>query len=147
MAKIARQLNLGEFLRLKPKDRAVGIGEQDGSLGDAFEALLGAVYIDSDYETARDITLKLYDNLNTDRESEGIVSYPKGKLQELIQPKFGNEAIRYDTTAENGDPHDREFEVTVFCNDKAIGVGIGRTKKEAAEKAARQAINEWDSEK
>ena len=147
MAKIARQLDLSEFLRLKPRDRAAGIGDQDGSLGDAFEALLGAVYLDSNYETARDITLKLYDNLDTDPEADGIISNPKGKLQELIQPKFGNDAVRYDTTAEHGDPHDREFEVTVFCNDKAIGVGMGRTKKEAAEKAAIQAINEWDSKK
>ncbi|MEM9159258.1 MAG: ribonuclease III [Verrucomicrobiota bacterium] len=146
MAKIARQLNLGEFLRLKPKDRDAGIGEQDGSLGDAFEALLGAVYLDSDYTTARDLTLKLYDNLDTDPEAEGIISNPKGKLQELIQPIHGNDAIRYDTTGEFGEPHNREFEITVFCNDKAIGVGIGRTKKEAAEKAAIQAITEWTPE-
>lgn len=136
MANIARELQLDSFLLLKPKDRAAGVAEQDSALGDAFEALIGAVYLDGGWETAYQLILKLYNNLKSAPTPKRGIANPKGKLQELIQPIHGNEAIRYETTAETGEAHSREFEVTVFCNETKLGVGTGRTKKEAAEKAA-----------
>ena len=69
-----------------------------------------------------------------------MISNPKGHLQELIQPEFGNNALRYETTAEEGNPHNRLFEITIFCNEDKLGVGKGPTKKEAAESAALEAI-------
>ena len=140
MAEIGRELDLGSYLILKPKDREAGVAEQDTALGDAFEAIIGAVYLDSDYGAARRIVLSLYHHLEARPQPVGGVSNPKGKLQELIQPIHGNNAVRYETTGERGVAHEREFEVTVFCLDKKLGAGVGRTKKEAAEKAALQGL-------
>lgn len=140
MAGIARELDLGSFLILKPKDRRAGVAEGDSALGDAFESLVGALYLDSDFETSRKIILSLYNYLDTAPSSKGVLSNPKGKLQELIQPVHGNNALRYETIGQKGDAHEREFEVAVFCNDQELGTGHGRTKKEAEGKAALIAI-------
>lgn len=140
MAKIAWRLRLNEFLLLKQRDRDAGIGEKDSALGDVFESIIGAVYLDSDWQTARDLILKLYDNLDSSPVEDGVISNPKGFLQELIQPEFGNDALRYETTGQEGNPHNRLFEITIFCNQDQIGAGKGRNKKEAAENAALEAI-------
>lgn len=140
MAGIARELDLGSYLILKPKDRAAGVAENDSTLGDAFEALVGAVYLDSDFDTARTIVLQLYNYLDVAANPKGAVANPKGKLQELIQPLHGNDALRYDTLRQSGEAHNREFEVAVYCLDEKLGSGTGRTKKEAAEKAALEAL-------
>ncbi|MDQ8184457.1 ribonuclease III [Pelagicoccus sp. SDUM812002] len=140
MAGIARELDLGAYLILKPKDRQAGVAEGDSALGDAFEALVGAIYLDSDFETSRKIVLSLYNYLDTAPTAKGVISNPKGKLQELIQPIHGNNALRYETISQKGVAHERIFEIAVFCNDEKLGLGTGRTKKEAAEKAALEAI-------
>ncbi|MDQ8205307.1 ribonuclease III [Pelagicoccus sp. SDUM812003] len=146
MAMIARELALGNYLILKPKDRQAGVAENDSALCDAFEALIGAVYLDSDFDTSRKIVLSLYNYLDDAPKPVGGVTNPKGKLQELIQPIHGNNAVRYETTAQSGEAHNREFEVTVYCNDQKLGVGTGRTKKEAAEQAALQGLETFKPE-
>ncbi len=143
MARIARELRLGEFLILKPKDRKSGVAENVSALGDAFEALIGAVYLDSDFETSRKIILALYNYLDTAATPDGVVANPKGKLQERIQPLHGNNAIVYKTTGQTGSAQDRTFHVTVYCAGQPEGHGEGRTKKEAEEKAARQALEHF----
>lgn len=140
MAEIARELKLGDYLLLKPKDRQAGVAEGDSALGDAFEALIGALYLDSDFETSRKIILGLYNYLDTEATAKGEIANPKGKLQELIQPVHGNSALRYETVSQTGQAHERTFEIAVYCNDDQLGTGKGKTKKEAAEKAAVQAI-------
>ena len=147
MAQIARRLKLDRYLLLKERDRNAGIGKKDSALGDAFESVIGAVYLDSDWETARTLILKLYENLSESPIEKGVIQNPKGVLQEMIQPKLGNNALRYETTAQEGDPHERVFEVTVFCNDEKLGIGKGRNKKEAAEAAATKAIAKYKKEK
>ena len=140
MAEIARELKLGDYLILKPKDRQAGVAEGDSALGDAFEALVGALYLDSDFDTSRKIVLGLYNYLDTAPTAKGGISNPKGKLQELIQPVHGNNALRYETLGQSGEAHNRTFEIAVYCNDDQLGIGKGKTKKEAAENAAIQAI-------
>lgn len=143
MARIARQLDLDKYLLLKPKDRAAGIANQDSALGDAFEALIGALYLDAGWDVTQEIVLDLYPELHKAAEKKGVIANPKGRLQELVQPLYGNHALRYETTAVIGDPHNREFVVTVFIKDKPCGVGQGKAKKDASEKAALEAIASW----
>ncbi len=140
MAQIARRLRLNEYLLLKKRDRDSGVGENDSALGDVFESVIGAVYMDSDWITTRDLILALYDNLEEAPIEKGEIANPKGALQELIQPKFGNHALKYETTGQTGNPHERVFQVSVFCNGEKLGSGSGRNKKEAEEKAALEAI-------
>ncbi len=147
MAKLARGLRLGDFLLLKPKDRASGVADNDSALGDAFESLIGAVYLDCGWDKTRALILKLYDNLEKTPQPKGGVANPKGKLQEKIQPIHGNHALRYETTDQVGDAHERIFEVTVYCNEDKLGTGKGRTKKEGAEKAALEALASLKTQK
>jgi len=146
MAGIARELRLGDYLILKPKDRQSGVSKNDSALADAFEALVGAVYLDSDFETTRKIVLRLYKDLRHAPSPDGAIANPKGRLQELVQPLHGNSALRYQTTGQSGNAHERVFEVTVYCFDRQLGVGSGRTKKEASEKAALQGIQTFAPE-
>ena len=140
MAGIARRLKLNQFLLLKEKDRNAGVADGDSALCDAFESVVGAIYLDSDWETARKLTLKYYGPLRKNPAGAGKVANPKGALQELVQPKYGNFALKYEVVGQSGQPHDREFEIAVFCNGEQLGSGKGRSKKEAEEKAAIEAI-------
>jgi ribonuclease-3 len=65
---------------------------------------------------------------------------PKGRLQELVQPEHGNNALRYDVTSTTGPRHAREYTVAVFLNDRQLGTGSGPSKKVAEEVAARVAL-------
>ena len=140
MAGIARRLKLNQYLLLKEKDRNAGVADKDSALCDVFESVVGAIYLDSDWATARELTLKYYGPLSSKPAGSGKVANPKGALQELVQPKYGNFALKYETLSQTGQPHDREFEIAVFCNDEQLGTGKGRSKKEAEEKAAAVAI-------
>lgn len=145
MAGIARKLGVQNFLLLKDSDRAAGLAKKDSALGDAFEAIVGAIYLDSDFATTREVVLRLYNHLETPLEPQGGIANPKGKLQELVQPHHGNNAIEYMTTDERGEPHEREFEVAVTLNGTEVGRGEGKSKKEAAEAAALKAISSLDT--
>jgi len=147
MAKLARELKLQDCLLLKEKDRLAGVADQDSALADAFESLLGAVYLDGGWEAARAVALRLYGQLDADAMEEGAIPNPKGRLQELIQPALGNGAIEYRSVSVEGDPHDRVFEIAALCNGRELGRGRGRSKKEASENAAREAIESWTSQR
>ena len=140
MAGIARRLKLNEYLLLKDTDRNAGVADKDSALCDVFESVVGAIYLDSDWETVRELTLKYYGPFSSKPAGSGKVANPKGALQELVQPKYGNFALKYETLSQTGQPHDREFEMAVFCNGEQLGSGKGRSKKEAEEKAAIEAI-------
>jgi len=140
MAGIARKLKLDQYLLLKEKDRNAGVADKDSALCDVFESVVGAIYLDSDWETARKLTLKYYGPLSSKPAGKGKLANPKGALQELVQPELGNFALKYELLKQTGKPHDREFEVAVLCNGEQLGSGKGKSKKEAEEKAAIEAI-------
>lgn len=142
-ARLAREIDLGPHLRLGNSELQTGGRERDSILEDAFEALAGALYLDAGLEPTRRVVLALYgpilDRLNSFLPADN----PKGRLQELVQPKHGNSALRYDTVHASGEDHQREYESTVYFLDKAIGTGRGTSKKTAEEAAARAALIDW----
>ena len=113
---------------------------KDAIVADAFEAILGAIYLDGGYEIARDICLELLDkeiktvlaggNLNTDYKTQ---------LQEILQ-KNGTVRIEYKLQKQEGPEHDKVFTIDLFFNGKKIGEGKGRSKKQAEQEAAHYAI-------
>jgi len=137
---IARDLGLDACLRLGQSEEQTG-GRQRGSiLEDAFEALIGALFLDSDFPTVRAVVLNWYGPL---AERIAILlgeDNPKGALQELVQPRHGNRALRYEVTSTAGAPHEREYEVNVYLLDRLLGSGRGNSKKLAEESAARAAL-------
>jgi ribonuclease-3 len=140
LAQLARELGIDLCLRLATSEESTGGRTRASSLEDAFEALVGAVFLDSDFPTARRVVLALYGDLNSRVAAGEPVENPKGRLQELVQPEHGNNAVRYEVLRIHGEDHAREYEVAVFVKDRRLGTGKGTSKKHAEEAAARMAL-------
>ncbi len=147
LVELARELSLDRCLRLGTSEESTGGRQRASSLEDAFEALVGALYLDSDLATARRIILSLYGDLPMRLRNSENDDNPKGRLQELVQPQHGNHALRYEVVAIEGEDHARAYEVAVHLNDRAIGQGRGPSKKAAEEAAARAALQTLASER
>lgn len=140
LAGLAREIGVDRCLLLGRSELQGGGRGRASALGDAFEAVVGAVYLDSDFATVRQAVLGLYGDLATRLHTAGKDDNPKGRLQESVQPIHGNNALRYELTATSGKDHAREYEVAVFLHDRRLGTGRGTSKKLAEEAAAREAL-------
>jgi ribonuclease-3 len=138
---LARELGLDGCLLLSSSEESTGGRTRAAALEDAFESLVGALYLDSDLPTTRRVVLALYGPLAHRLVAVEDIENPKGRLQELVQPKHGNSALRYEVTATAGEAHQREYQVTVFLLDRPLGTGTGTAKKIAEEAAARAALD------
>ena len=138
LAKFARHLNLGAALRLGHGEFSSGGHQRDGLLGSAFEALVGALYLDSGLEAVDAFVNPLLEEV---RESVLTkIHDPKSQLQEWAQAqKLG--APRYRTIATTGPDHAREFDVEVEIGGKVVGSGHGTNKHAAEHFAAQDALN------
>ncbi len=145
LAGLAREIGLDSALRLGANEEAAGGRSRASALEDAFEALVGALFLDRDFATARQIVLGLYGDLAARFAAVGGAQNPKGRLQELIQPEHGNGALRYEVVKTEGADHAREYEVEVLLRDRPLGRGRGPSKKLAEEEAARAALKAWDA--
>lgn len=136
---IANDLKLGYYLYLSNGEILSGGRERKSILGDAFEALMGAIFKDSDYYTTKDIALKfLLEKINNLEEIEGTGDY-KTILQEVFQSKY-RKMPEYELLSTKGPDHNKEFKIAVKLDNKIYGVGIGKSKKEAEKNAAREAL-------
>ena len=140
LAQLAREIGLDACLRLGASEETTGGRTRPSSLGDAFEAVAGAIYLDSDLATARRVVLAVYGDLTARLASTEETDNPKGRLQELVQPAHGNDALRYEVLRTDGEDHARDYEVAVFLLDRQLGTGRGSSKKLAEEAAARAAL-------
>lgn len=136
----AKELNFGEFLLLGKGEEQTGGRERPAILADAFEAFLGALYVDQGYEKANDFLEKhIFEKINNGAFSHAM-DY-KSQLQEFIQ-QDKKQSIVYKIVEERGPSHEKEFVAQVIINDKAIGEGIGRSKKEAEQRAAKITLDQ-----
>jgi ribonuclease-3 len=140
LARLAREIGLDAVLRLSDSEESTGGRNRAAALEDALEALVGAVYLDSDLATARTVVLGLYGPLANRLAGAEHFDNPKGRLQEMVQPIHGNSALRYEVTQILGEDHAREYEVAVHLLDRTLGCGRGSSKKTAEEAAARAAL-------
>ena len=137
---IASELELGEYLYLSNGEIMSGGRHRRSILGDAFEALIGAIFKDSDYYTAKNIALKfLLGKINKLEEIEGTGDY-KTVLQEFVQGKY-RKMPEYNLIKTSGPDHDKVFEISVSWNNEIHGIGIGKSKKEAEKHAAKEALS------
>lgn len=124
-------------------------GEQHGSerahdviLADCFEAVIGAIYLDQGYETAREFIAKhILVKIDTILE-EGSWRDPKSYVQELAQKIDGITPV-YRTIGEEGPDHDKVFRVGIYVGESLIGVGTGHSKQEAQTEAAREGVKKY----
>jgi len=140
---VARELGLDEMLLLSPAEETAGGRQRPSALEDAFEALIGAVFVDGGFDAARRQLLQWYGPLSERLVALESGDNPKGRLQEMVQPQHGNDALRYEVTKIKGQPHERRFDVHLFFLDRLVGTGTGSSKKEAEENAAREALAQW----
>jgi ribonuclease-3 len=141
---IATGLSLGKFIRLGRGEDTTGGRQKRSILSDALEAVLGAVFLDSDYETARELILRLYDYRIADAVDNKRGYDFKSELQERSQALFGT-LPEYRITKQEGEEHEKIFTTEVYVKEKRLGVGSGKSKKEAQMQAAREALDEISS--
>ena len=141
LASYARKIDLGRFLLLGNGEEKGNGRERQSTLENAFEALIAAIYLDSGaegYERARDFILPFVrEELATNYNH--IAADPKTELQQLIQQTEGD-FLEYFTVKESGPDHNKLFEVEARMNSNVIGRGEGRSKREAEQNAAKEAL-------
>lgn len=140
LTQLALELGLDTALRLGGSENTPEGRARASNLEDAFEAVVGALYLDAGLERARERVLASYGSLGERLATGGETDNPKGRLQELVQPSHGSGALRYDTRQAGGPDHGREYHSQVFLGEQLFGEGKGSSKKAAEEAAARQAL-------
>lgn len=139
LAARSREIKLGQYLLLGKGEEFTGGRQRESILADAFEALIGAIYIDGGIEVVKGFILQHFLE-SIDLASKGILFRDyKTHLQELLQSKT-SEKITYHVVNEYGPDHNKVFEVEVLIGNKVIGRGRGKSKKEAEQRAAEEAI-------
>lgn len=142
LSQMARRLNLGQFLKLSKGEEREGGRENPSILADSFEALLGAIYLDQGIGMANTFLKKNFFPYAKKIIANKSLKDPKSFFQEIVQEKIKNSPL-YKVLEEEGPDHDKQFKVGVFVEEKLWGEGIGKSKQEAEEKAAEQAIEKW----
>ena len=136
LALCARDIDLGSYLLLGKGEEATGGRMRDSVTSDAMEALIGAVYLDGGFTSAKEFIHRF---ILTDLENKKLFYDSKTILQEIVQAgKKGD--ITYRLVREEGPDHNKSFEVQVMIGGTPYGEGKGRTKKSAEQQAAYQAI-------
>ena len=135
LALCAGELNLGDYLLLGKGEESTGGRHRNSIVSDAMEALIGAIYLDGGFASAKEFIHRFVLN---DIEHKHLFFDSKTILQETVQSK--GEEVLYELLREEGPDHDKIFEVCARVGDREIGRGIGRTKKSAEALAAYRGI-------
>jgi ribonuclease III len=139
LAEEARRLDLGECLLLSRGEESSGGRQRPSSLADAYEALVGAIFLDCGYEAAQDFILSCFRDAFGQLTEIPNLENPKGELQELLQAQ-SPDAPQYQVASIRGPDHDRVFECVVFHHGTELGRGQGKNKKAAESQAAQAAL-------
>ena len=141
LASYARQVKLGDYLYLGHGEEKNAGRERQSTLENAFEALLAAIYLDAGkrgLEAVRRFLLPIIQK-ELAREAEEVYVDSKTELQQLIQQAEGD-FLEYEVVRESGPDHNKEFEMVAKLNSNIIGRGVGRSKREAEQNAAKEAL-------
>ena len=142
LADIARELNLGEHLKLS-KGEEDSKGRQNQSLlADSFEAFVGALFLDSGIDITKGFLIQVFSQRVQDLEKERSFKDPKSLLQEYVQSRKQS-SPQYKLINELGPAHSRVFTMGVFIQNKLFGEGKGKSKQEAEENAAILALEKF----
>ncbi|MCU4992919.1 ribonuclease III [Bacillus cereus] len=138
LVRFANELSFGSLVLLGKGEEMTGGRERPALLADVFEAFIGALYLDQGLETVWEFLKEIvYPKINEGAFSH-VMDY-KSQLQELIQ-RDGSGNVEYQILQEKGPAHNREFVSRVTLNNVALGLGSGKSKKEAEQQAAAEAL-------
>ena len=138
MRPFAKQIRLGDFILLGKGEENTGGRERPSILADAFEAVIAAIYLDGGIDAATTYVLGFVPEDIDSRKSSAFNDY-KTVLQEIIQ-KNPEEKVEYHLAGQSGPDHNKAFKVQVCLNSNVIGTGVGKSKKEAEQMAAKEAL-------
>ncbi len=136
--KFGKQINLGDYLLLSRGEKNGGGYNRPSIVSDAFEAVIAAIYLDGGIEPAKRHILSFVIPEIKSQSKKPVKDY-KTTLQEIVQQNPG-EVLEYHMVSESGPDHDKHFVFEVHLNSNVIGKGGGRSKKEAEQNAAREAL-------
>ena len=139
LSEVASEINLGTFLLLGKGEEATGGRTRISILADALEAVIAAIYLDGGIEEARKFIFKYMEQIIKDSIKGKIFRDYKTYLQEVLQSK-GEQNIWYKLIEEKGPDHNKTFVMEVGINDTVLGVGEGKSKKDAEQVAAKAAL-------
>ena len=139
LAGFSNSLELGDYM-LFGKGEAVSTGgrHRKSTIADAFEALIAAIYLDGGMEKAKQFVIPFITDMLETVSKTGAEDY-KSRLQRIVQ-QTPEEVLTYTLVGEDGPPHDRTFSYEVYLNSNLLGKGVGRSKREAEQAAAREAL-------
>lgn len=143
LASMARETKLGDYIYLGKGEDQTGGRDKPSLLSDAYEAVLGAVYLDRGFEKALKLVHKKFEVIVQKVGGSGFVSDYKTRLQEVAQAKFRT-IPRYKMVREYGPDHSKTFEVQIFISGELMGTGTGQNKKAAEQDAAREALEKME---
>lgn len=135
----AESLEIGEALFLGNGEIVSNGRKRKSTLADAFEAVLGSVFLDGGFEAAKKFLIKFIEKPIGDIVNEGEIKDYKSLLQQIVQQNNG-EVLEYMLVGESGPAHEKIFEVNAILNNNIIGEGKGRSKKAAEQNAAKEAL-------
>lgn len=136
LADSARQIGIGSYIRLGKGEASTGGSERDSILSDAFEAVIGAIYLDGGIEHAAVFVRRF---VLSDIENKKLFYDSKTTLQEVVQER-GENKIFYELISETGPDHAKVFEVNCKLGADILGTGKGKSKKAAEQNAAYEAL-------
>ncbi|MEW6614272.1 MAG: ribonuclease III [Thermodesulfobacteriota bacterium] len=140
LSSIARSLKLGDYLLLsKGEDLTNGRGK-DSILAASFEALVASIYLDRGFNRVFKVIARHFSSILASEKEEGFYKDFKTQLQEYSQ-SFFKTTPRYVLTGESGPDHSKTFQINILINGKVFGKGLGKSKKEAEQKAAKGALD------
>lgn len=139
LSEVASKIKLGEYLLLGKGEEATGGRERISILADALEAVIAAIYLDGGIENSRKFIFKYMDEIIEDSIKGKIFRDYKTYLQEVLQSR-GEQNIWYKLIEEKGPDHNKRFVMEVGINDEVLGVGEGKSKKDAEQVAAKAAL-------
>jgi len=139
LARFAMAIHLGDYILLGKGEESTGGRKRLSTLADAFEALIGAVYLDSGPKSASELVLRLFESEIGDMVTSPEEQNPKGELQECLQ-SIHPQSPDYRVIGESGPDHRRVFQAEVSWRGKVLATGKGKSKKDAEARAAAEAL-------
>ncbi|MFH2012948.1 MAG: ribonuclease III [Pseudomonadota bacterium] len=139
LSSIAKSLTLGDFLLLSKGEEITNGRDKDSILAASFEALVASIYLDRGFNRVFKVISRHFSSILTEEKNEGFYKDFKTQLQEHSQSNFKT-TPRYVLTGESGPDHDKTFQIDILINGKVFGKGLGKNKKEAEQRAAKEAL-------
>jgi dsRNA-specific ribonuclease len=132
-------ISVGEYLQLGKGEENSGGRKRSSIIADATEAVIGAIYLDGGWDAVRDFVIRIFSVLIEDALAGKLHMDYKTEIQERLQ-SHGEADISYAIEREEGPDHDKTFYANLIFQGNVIGSGSGRSKKEAEQQAAKQAL-------